>query len=103
MPSCSGPNAISSRTVGENTCASEFWKMNPTRERKPIENCSSSQVVLGHGLAERLVAYPQSGKIRPSRTFSSVDLPQPLAPSSATFSPRPTSNDTPSSAGKRSR
>ena len=42
-PMFSGPNAISSRTVGENTWASEFWKMKPTRERKPRENCSSSR------------------------------------------------------------
>ena len=42
-PMFSGPNAISSRTVGENTWASEFWKMNPTRDRKPWLNCSSSR------------------------------------------------------------
>ena len=42
MPSCSGPKATSSRTDGENTCASVFWKMKPTRLRKAVENCSSS-------------------------------------------------------------
>ena len=42
-PMFSGPNASSSRTVGENTCASEFWKMKPTRPRKARENCSSSR------------------------------------------------------------
>ena len=42
-PMLSGPKAISSRTVGEKTWASEFWKMKPTRERKPAENCSSSR------------------------------------------------------------
>ena len=42
-PMLSGPNASSSRTVGENTCASGFWKMNPTRLRKARENCSSSR------------------------------------------------------------
>ena len=40
----SGPNAISSRTDGENTCASEFWNTNPTRDRNARENCSSSSV-----------------------------------------------------------
>ena len=39
----SGPNAISSRTLGENTCASEFWNTKPTRDRKPALNCSSSR------------------------------------------------------------
>ena len=34
-PMFSGPKAISSRTDGENTWASEFWKMNPTRPRNP--------------------------------------------------------------------
>ena len=40
----SGPKASSSRTEGENTWASEFWKMNPTRPRKPWLNCSSSRL-----------------------------------------------------------
>ena len=43
MPRFSGPKAISSRTVGENTWASEFWKMKPTRDRNPRLNCSSSR------------------------------------------------------------
>src|SRR5690349_8974462 len=34
---------------------------------------------------------------------NNVDLPQPLAPSSASFSPRRTSSDTPSSAANRPR
>ena len=42
-PMLSGPNAISSRTVGEKTCASEFWNTKPIRLRKPCENCSSSR------------------------------------------------------------
>ena len=83
----SGPNAISSRTVGENTWASEFWKMNPTRDRKPRENCSSSRLSSVTS-APNAAVVPQSGNSRPSSTFSSVDLPQPFAPSSATFSPR---------------
>ena len=39
-----GPKAISSRTVGQNTWASEFWKMNPIRERNAVLNCSSSSL-----------------------------------------------------------
>ena len=33
-PRCSGPNATSSRTVGEKSWASELWKTKPTRDRK---------------------------------------------------------------------
>ena len=33
-PSCSGPNATSSNTVGLNSCASASWKTSPTRLRK---------------------------------------------------------------------
>ena len=60
--------------------------MKPTRDRNPIENCSSSRFssVTGSPNASNV---PASGNIRPSRTFSSVDFPQPLAPSRATFSP----------------
>ena len=102
MPMLSGPNAISSRTVGENTCASEFWKTKPTLERKPALNCSSSRrsSVTGSPKAEYV---PVSANSSPSRILSSVDFPQPLAPSSATFSPRATASETPSSAAKRPR
>ncbi len=44
IPSCRQPNAISSRTEGEKTCASEFWNTKPTRARKPRLNCSSSSL-----------------------------------------------------------
>ena len=76
--------------------------MNPIRDRNPIENCSSSRLssVTGWPNAWNV---PESGKIRPSRIFSSVDFPHPFAPSSATFSPRATENETLSSAGNRSR
>src|SRR5262249_20843680 len=46
---------------------------------------------------------PRSGYTRPSSSLSRVDLPQPFAPSSATFSPRSMVSDTSASAGKRSR
>ena len=57
----SGPNAISSRTVGENTWASEFWKMKPTRRGSRRLNCSSSSVVLGDRPAERAVRARRRG------------------------------------------
>ncbi len=101
-PICSGPNAISSRTVGENTWASEFWKMNPTRERNPIENRSSSRFSSVTGWPNARYV-PASGKSRPSRILRRVDFPLPLAPRSATFSPRRTESDTPSRAVNRSR
>jgi hypothetical protein len=101
-PSCNGPKAISSRTLGENTCASEFWKMNPTRARKPIENCSSSRLSSVTS-APKARYSPESGNTRPSSTLSRVDLPQPFAPSRATFSPGRTLKETPSSAVKRPR
>ncbi len=41
-PSCRQPNATSSSTVAENTCASEFWKTNPTWDRNDRLNSSSS-------------------------------------------------------------
>src|SRR5262245_57354202 len=101
-PMFSGPNAISSRTVGENTCASEFWNTNPTRERNPRENCSSSR--LSSVTSVPNTSYrPTSGYSRPSSSFNSVDLPEPFAPSIANFSPCSTVSDTSSSAGKRSR
>ena len=43
-PMLSGPKAISSRTVGEKTWASEFWNTKPIRDRKPRLNCSSSRL-----------------------------------------------------------
>ena len=61
------------------------------------------EVLLGDVARRTRGSVPASGKSSPSSTFSSVDFPQPLAPSSATFSPRATASDTPSSAGKRSR
>ena len=48
-----GPNATSSRTVGENTWASEFWKMNPTRPRNAARELVVLQVVFGDVGAER--------------------------------------------------
>src|SRR5579862_1719508 len=101
-PMFRGPNAISSRTVGENTWASEFWNTKPTRDRKPRENWASSRfssVTSAPNTSYR----PVSGYRSPSSSLSSVDLPQPFAPSNATFSPRSTVSDTLSSAGKRSR
>ena len=101
-PMLSGPNAISSRTVGENTCASEFWNTKPTRERKPALNCSSSRRS-SVTVSPNAVYAPESANSSPSSSFSSVDFPQPFAPSSATFSPRATCSETPSSAGNRPR
>ncbi len=40
MPSCSGPNATSSKTVALNSCTSGFWKTMPTRRLKPCANSS---------------------------------------------------------------
>ena len=77
--------------------------MKPTRLRKPGRELLVLEVVLGDLAAPNARYVPGVGKTSPSSTFSSVDLPQPFAPSSATFSPGATSNETPSSAGNRSR
>ena len=97
-----GPNAISSRTLEENTCASEFWKTKPTLERKPALNCSSSRRS-SVTASPNAVYEPVSANSNPSSTFSNVDFPQPFAPSSASFSPRATRSETPSSAVNRPR
>ena len=97
-----GPNATSSRTVAEKTCASLCWKTNPTRLRNPRLHCSSSSASSVIAVP-KAVKVPLAGNTSPSSTFSSVDFPQPLAPSTATRSPGWTSSETPSSAGNRSR
>ena len=56
------------------------------------------ELVLTYHLTKGAVG-PESGNTSPSRTFNNVDLPHPLAPSNATFSPRRTRRVTPSSAG----
>ena len=55
-PMLSGPKANSSRTVGENSWASVFWKTNPRRDRNAWLSCSSSRDVRGDVLVEGAVA-----------------------------------------------
>ena len=45
------------------------------------------EAILGHLASEARGTSPVSGKSSPSRSLSSVDFPQPFAPSSASFSP----------------
>ena len=101
-PSCSGPKASSSRTVGEKTWASLFWNTKPIRDRKAVFICSSSRVssVIG---SPKAVNVPVVGNTNPFNTLSRVDLPEPFAPSRASFSPRATVRSTPPRAGNRSR
>ncbi len=96
-PRCSGPKAISSQTLGENSCASEFWKTKPTRRRNRCEKPSSRNAV-SLSSSPKAEMRPALGKISPSSIFSSVDLPEPLAPSSASRSPGRTEKLTPDSA-----
>ena len=70
---------------------------------EPARELLVFEVVLGDVVRRTRGSEPVSGNTSPSSTFSSVDLPQPFAPRSATFSPRRTVSDTSSSAGNRSR
>ena len=90
-PRLSGPNATSSATVGRKSWSSGSWKTMPTVRRM------SGRVPLVTGMPP-MSTLPRSGVSSPFRWSSSVDLPAPLAPTTAIASPWPTSNETPSSA-----
>ena len=98
-PSCRGPNAISSATVGLKSMASTFWNRSATSPRKRRRKAGSSRAAG----ASRCPAYrtsPASGKARPSSSRRSVVFPQPFTPSTTTRSPARTSNETSSSTGR---
>ena len=85
--SCSGPKATSSNTVGLKSCTSGFWKMSATRRRKAKANFSwANASSVSSAPSKRAV--PAAAKYSPASTRSRVDLPEPLAPRTATRSPR---------------
>ena len=91
QPSCRRPKATSSRTVGGEDLRVGVLEDEADPGAEARGELLVLQGVLGDRLRRRRGRCRTSGKTSPSRTLSSVDLPQPLAPSSATFSPRCTS------------
>lgn len=90
-PAAAGPNATSSRTVGMNSWSSGSWKTMPTRR------LISAMFRLSTG-SPATVTVPVPPVRMPLRCSTSVVLPAPFGPSSATRSPRATQKSTPNRA-----
>ena len=73
------------------------WGSQATRERQPVASISARSTPPS---APWMITRPEAGRANPSRTASSVDLPQPLWPHSAVISPRATVSETRSGAGR---
>ena len=61
QPSCSGPNATSSKTVGLNSCTSGFWKTSPTRAAEGVGERVVGEARLGQRLARGTARRPRRG------------------------------------------
>jgi len=84
-PASSSGRAILSRALRQGIRFA-CWKTRPIRRWGRVTGSPSSK------------AWPRAGAISPAMIRSSVVLPQPLGPTSATNAPRGTANDTPSRA-----
>ena len=97
-PNCRGAKATSSNTVGLNSCTSGFWKTSATRTVKgsaKSSRCTSSAV----NSCSSKWSEPCDGEHSPSSMRSSVDFPEPFAPSRASRSPRLIWSDNPRQRG----
>ena len=92
-PRFSSAKATSSSTTVATIWLSGFWNTIPTFWR--ISNSLSSSAVE----MPSTVTVPAAGSKMALKCLASVDLPQPFAPSTATYSPRRTPSDSPSTAG----
>ena len=87
-PSCPGPNATSSRTLVEKSCASKSWNTIATRPASVADADAENGSAGEQDLARRTRPGTSAGT-RPLMQRSRVDLPAPLSPMTATSSPAP--------------
>src|SRR6266480_2815839 len=81
-----GPKLTSSRTVTAKSCWSACWNTDPTRHA----SCSGTQSRVSQSPTHTV---PSSGRASPATSRTTVDLPAPFLPSSATRSPGAMAND----------
>ena len=93
-PSSSGRATFSSAVSSGTSCPD--WNTNPNRSRRSSLRWDSRRVSSRCPVNQ---TSPWSGVRMPARQCSSVDLPDPLGPITATISPAPAASEAPRSAG----